>query len=79
MSLYDWIIQYYPKSDKTASVLFLKGFILDSELSRKEEAKKVYNNFLEKYPGDSLANDVKFLLDNLGKSDQEIIKGLENK
>jgi len=79
MSLYDWIIQYYPKSDKTASVLFMKGFILDSELSRKEEAKKVYNNFLEKYPGDSLANDVKFLLDNLGKSDQEIIKGLENK
>lgn len=79
MSLYDWLIHYYPDHDKAPSVLFLKGFILDTELGQKAEAKKAYESFMKQYPRDSLANDVKFLMDNLGKSDQEIIKSLESK
>ncbi len=79
MSLYDWIHIYFPKSDKASLAVFFKGFLLDSELGNKDEAKKVYEKFLNNYPQDSMARSVRFLLENLGKSDAEIIKQLEQK
>lgn len=74
MNLYDWIIQYYPTFDKSALVLFLKGFTLENEFVRTEDARKAYTKFLEKYPKDSLADDVRMLLNHLGKSPDEIIE-----
>ncbi len=74
MNLYDWIIQYYPTFDKSSLVLFLKGFTLENEFVRTEDARKVYTSFLAKYPKDSLADDVRMLLDHLGKNPEEIIQ-----
>jgi hypothetical protein len=34
---------------------------------------------VEKYPSHDLADDVQFLLDNLGKSNEEILEMIENK
>lgn len=42
-------------------------------------AKSIYNEFLKKYPTHDLADDVQFLIDNLGKSDQEILEMIESK
>ena len=57
----------------------LKGFALDSEFKQKEEAKKIYEQFLTEFPNDSLAKDVRFLLKNIGKSDEELLKEIEKK
>ncbi len=72
LSLYDWIMDKYPDFDKAATVLFLKGFMLENELKDKEKAKVIYRDFLQKYPDHGFADDVKFLLDNIDKSDEEL-------
>lgn len=77
LSIYNWVIDKFPNSDRAAQALFFKGFTLDDNMNNKEEAKKFYEEFLEKYPNDDFADDTKFLLDNLGKSDDEIIQAFE--
>ncbi len=67
LQLYDWISTYYPGHPKAKESLMMKGFLLDTAFGRREEAKQVYSRFLEKYPKDSLADDAKYLLENLGK------------
>ncbi|MEM6316264.1 MAG: tetratricopeptide repeat protein [Bacteroidota bacterium] len=74
VALYDWIYNQYPNFEKSAQALFLKAFTYDNELGDKETAKVLYEEFLEKYPTDDFADDTKFLLANLGKNDDEIIK-----
>jgi len=77
--LYDWIIEKYPKYEKAPTALFLKGFILENELNNKEKAIETYREFLQKYPSNELADDVQFLLDNIGKSNEEILEMIEKK
>lgn len=76
LSLYDWIIDKYPNFEKTPTVHFLKGFIIENDAGNAKAAKVVYESFLEKYPEHELADDVKFLIKNLGKSNEEILKML---
>lgn len=75
--LYDWIIDKYPQYERAPSALFLKGFILENELHNQDKAREVYREFLEKYPSHDLADDVQFLYDNLGKSNEEILEMIE--
>ena len=69
----------YPESDTAATALFLKGFVYETQLNNLSMAQKIYLDFLKKYPDHSLANDAQFSLNNLGKSDEEIIKEFEKK
>ena len=75
--LYDWIIDKYPKFEKAPTALFMKGFILENELNNKEKAIETYRAFLQEYPSHDLADDVQFLLDNIGKSNEEILEMIE--
>lgn len=79
LSLYDWILEDYPNYEKASTALFLKGFIIENSLGDDEKAREVYNEFLEKHPKHDLADDVEFLIENLGKSDEEILKMIESK
>ncbi len=79
INTYDWIIQKYPNYEKTPTSLFLKGFMMENEIGNKIEAKKIYTTFLEKYGSHDLADDVSFLIENLDKSDEEILKMIEEK
>lgn len=79
LSLYDWIGEKYPDYDKAPTTLFLKGFIIENELKNTDLAKEIYTEFLNKYPNHDLADDVKFLVENIGKSNEEILKIIENK
>lgn len=79
LTLYDWILDEYPSFEKAATTLFIKGFIIENELGNDELAKSVYDSFLAKYPKHELADDVEFLIDNLGKTDEEIAKLIEDK
>lgn len=79
LSIFDWIESKYPNFEKTPTIVFLKGFMLENELNNKEAARKVYEGFMKKYPNNDLTDDVKFLLDNIDKSDEEIMKMIDEK
>lgn len=73
LEFYEWIGSKYPDYEKAPQALFLRAFTLDNDLGRIDEARALYESFLEKYPEDDFADDTKFLLENLGKDDEEII------
>ena len=75
VAIYDKIYSEYPNYEKAAQALFLKAFTYDNDLGDKATAKALYEEFLQKYPSDDFADDTQFLLSNLGKNDEEIIKG----
>lgn len=75
MTFYDKILSSYPDYPKYSQTLFLKAFTLENEIKDLEGAKKLYEDFLQRYPNDEFADDAQFLLKNLGKSDEEIIQG----
>ena len=79
LEMYDWIYEKYPDSPKASQALFLKAFTYDNDLKKTEEARALYQEFLEKYPNDDFADDTQFLLDNLGKNDEEIINSFNAK
>jgi TolA-binding protein len=74
LTLYDWIIKRYPKYENAPMALFLKGFIFENDLKETEQARKIYESFLETYPDHAFADQTKFLLKHLGKSAEEILK-----
>lgn len=78
IELYDRVIKSYPDFSKNEQILFLKAFTLDNDLKDFEKAKSAYEEFLQKYPNSDFSDDTKFLLENLGKDEEEVIKGLTN-
>ena len=77
LDIYDRILLHFKSFEKTPQALFLKAFTLDNDLKQYDKAKQFYDSFLTQYPNDDFADDTKFLLENLGKSDDEIIKKFE--
>lgn len=77
LSIYDWLIYSYPDYKKTPNALFAKGYLLDEELKQREQAKVSFQQFIDTYPEHELADDAMFLLENIGKSGEEIIKIIE--
>lgn len=69
----------YPNFDKAPHALFLQAFIWDNKLNDDSKAEFLYKQFLEKYPNHEMAKDAQFSIDNLGKSDEELIKEFEKK
>ena len=79
IDIYNWIIEVYPDHNRAATSLFLKAFTYDNDLKDFEKAGKYYNEFLTKYPNNEFAESAKFLLEHLGKSEEELKKILEKK
>ncbi len=76
ISIYDWLYEKYPSDSRSSQALFLKAFTFDNDLRDLTTAKSLYEEYLEKYPNDDFFDDTQFLLKNLGKSDEEILKEL---
>ena len=74
ISLYTSLIKQYPKYEKAAVAMFLKAFILDTQFKDLPKAKAAYEEFLSKYPDNNFAKDARFLLENLGKDPEQILK-----
>jgi tetratricopeptide (TPR) repeat protein len=68
-----------PEFRKHAVALFLQGFIYENQLTDYFQARTIYQKFLDKYPDHPLANDVRYSMENLGKSPEELIKAFEKK
>jgi len=69
--------EYLHKAGETARAVRAFPFTYDNDLNDKATARALYEEFLKKYPNDDFADDTQFLLKNLGKNDEEIIKGFK--
>jgi tetratricopeptide (TPR) repeat protein len=79
IELYNWIIDAHPQHPRAATSMFLRAFTYDNDLKQFDKAGKYYNDFLTKYPNNEFAESAKFLLEHLGKSEEELKKILEKK
>ncbi|MBK8564750.1 MAG: tetratricopeptide repeat protein [Saprospiraceae bacterium] len=77
LEIFDKISKTYPNTKSAAAAMFMKAFTLDNDLKKFDEAKPAYEAFLKQYPNDEFADDAQFLLKNLGKSPEELIKEFE--
>jgi len=74
--------QYYlkfPKAEKAPYSLFMQGFIYETQLQNTEKAKWCYEKFISDFPDHKLAQDAKYSIANLGKSEEELIREFEAK
>lgn len=74
IELYSHIESFYPNYENAGKCLFMQGFIQAEDLQNKEAAREIYTRFLEKYPQDEFAPSAQFLLENLDKTDEEILQ-----
>jgi len=68
------ILNNYPDFDKRSYSLFLQAFIYENQMQQYETAKKLYLEFIEKYPDHPLADDAEVSVTNMGKSLEELIE-----
>lgn len=66
-------------SSKVTHALFMHALVCDNYLNEDNKAGELYREFLKKYPKHELSQTVKFSLQNLGKSDEQLIKEFEKK
>lgn len=74
LDIYEWIISEYPEYSKIGQIYFLYAFTLDNDLGKIEESRIAYQTFIDKFPNSDFIDDAKFLIENLGKSEEEIIE-----
>jgi TolA-binding protein len=72
--LYDRIITDYPSWYRLPDVYYLKAFTIDSDQDRKGEAKRAYEEVINRYPDHPFAKDAKAMIENLQYSDEELIQ-----
>jgi tetratricopeptide (TPR) repeat protein len=77
--IYEQIHNNYPTFSKAPEALFMLGFTYDEDLNSLDKAKEIYEKFLKLYPENVFAKATPMLLENLGKTDEEILKNLEAK
>ncbi len=79
IQVFDRVLKNYPDYEKAAQCLFLKGYVYENEIGDLNAAKKIYEDFIAKYPNDEFADDAAVSIQNLGKSPEELIKEFEEK
>jgi tetratricopeptide (TPR) repeat protein len=76
---YQTITAKYPDFKYIRESLYLQGFLLDNFMNDDASAKIIYDEIIEKYPNTNYAKDAKSALNNLGKSDEQIIEEFKKK
>lgn len=79
LELYGTLFEQYPAYEKSPQALFMQAFIMDNDLKRIDEAKQLYEQFIQQFPEDDFASSAQVLLENLGKDEEEIIRNLNSK
>ena len=77
IDLYESIIQTYPHYKRIPECYFMQAFTYENTLGNIEKANVLYNTFLDKYPDHELADDARAAINFLGKSPEEIVRGLD--
>lgn len=76
--VFERIYREYPTFSKAGEALFMLGFTYDENLKDYEKARVTYEKFLSEYPSNTFADDTQLLLQNLGKTDAEMLEMLQN-
>lgn len=76
---YQTITSKYPEYKYFKESLYLQGFLLDNFLNDDAGAKTIYEEVIAKYPATNYANDAKAAINNLGKSDEQLIEEFKKK
>ena len=79
LATYQKITTGYPNYKLFPESLYLQGYLLDNFLNDDAKAKTIYEEVIAKYPNLPYANDAKAAINNLGKTDEELIKEFEKK
>jgi outer membrane protein assembly factor BamD (BamD/ComL family) len=79
LTYYKTITDKYPQFKLNKESLYLQGYLLDNFLNDDAKAKLIYEQVITKYPASSYASDAKAAINNLGKSDEELIKEFKKK
>jgi tetratricopeptide (TPR) repeat protein len=58
---------------------YLQAFLLDNYMNKDAEARPIYEMIIKNYPTITYANDAKAAINNLGKSDEDLIKEFKKK
>jgi outer membrane protein assembly factor BamD (BamD/ComL family) len=79
LSYYERIENDYSTFPKKAVCIFMQGFVNENLLLDYDKAKYHYERFLKEYPNHALAKDTKVIIQNLGKTPEELIKSFQEK
>ncbi len=60
-------IETYPKGENYSKAVFMLGYIHANDLKKYDEARKYYNEFIEKFPNDTLVSAAKYELETMGQ------------
>lgn len=75
-AMWEQCITNFPQSKNRSVAMFLLAQLYDdvTMLNNEEEAKKLYEQIVKEYPKSALATDAKTCLNNLGKSDEQLVQ-----
>ena len=75
-AMWEQCIINFPQSKNRSVAMFLLAQLYDDAtmLNNEEEAKKLYEQIIKEYPKSALATDAKTCLNNLGKSDEQLVQ-----
>jgi len=77
ITLYQNVSNKFPQNRLVPECLFLQGFVFDNDMHDTANARKRYNELIQKYPNDSLSTQAKLALKYLGLSADELGKKFE--
>lgn len=69
----------FPNDSLVADALFMEGHVAEAVVKDTALARFKYNEFLSKYPNHPFAPGAKFSLENMGRTDDELIDALLKK
>jgi len=75
-SFFKKCIDEFPKFKSRGAAMFLLAQLYDdaSMLNNESEARTIYHQILREYPDTPYANDAKACINNLGKTDEQLIQ-----
>lgn len=72
ISMLNELRQDYPEHPVAERALFLIGYTYSEQLADHDQAREVYQEFLDTYPQSELSASVRFELNNMGKPVSEL-------
>jgi len=79
ISIFDDLQKVYPEFSGIKHCILNKGIIYDDILHDYRSAEAVYRTYIARYPSDSMAVNLEFYLQYIGKSPEEIMAEFEKK
>ncbi len=78
IDIFDRIVKVYPENNNVKYCYWWKGIIYNDILKMYPSAENEYREFLHKFPNDTLVSTIQFSLENLGKTEPEIMEQIES-